>query len=82
MTDYSFVPLPPLKTPVLYKNTIFQIFKFQTLSNFDTHGAEYLHQFVQYSCFVHFKTSNRIQSVNMLCHKHTTCLIIKICNHN
>ena len=54
---------------------------FCTLSNFDTSGGEYLHQFVQYYCFVHFKISSRIKSVNILCHTHTRPLIIKILNH-
>ena len=53
---------------------------FCILSNFDTSGGEYLHQFVQYSSFLHFKISSRITCVNILCHTHTTCLIIKIWN--
>ena len=55
---------------------------FCILSNFDTSGGEYLQQFVQYSCIVHFKTSFKIQSVNILCHRHTRHLIIKIWNDN
>ena len=53
---------------------------FYTLSNLDTSDGEYLHEFVQYSCFVHFKISSRIKSVNILCHTHTRHLIIKILN--
>ena len=53
---------------------------FCILSNFDTSGGEYLHQFVQYSSFLHFKVSSRITCVNILCHTCTTCLIIKILN--
>ena len=53
---------------------------FCILSNFDTSGREYIHQFVQYSSFLHFKRSSMITCVNILCHTHTTCLIIKIWN--
>ena len=45
-----------------------------------TSGAEYIHHLVQYSSFVHFKISSKITCVNILCHTHTTCLIIKILN--